>query len=106
MSLSIALPNGFTNVTTAGTAVPLLALNDLNRLVKGAATVLLTARQNKTTANTGDVYVGSRAAQSQVLSPGQALAIEVLAGEELSLAAIFLDAANSGDGVSYLIKRS
>jgi hypothetical protein len=106
MSLSISLPNGFTNVTSAGTPQPLLALTDLNKLVKGAATLLLTARQSKTTTNIGDVYVGSRAGQSQVLSPGQALAIDVLAGEELSLAEIFLDAANSGDGVSYLIKRS
>jgi hypothetical protein len=106
MSLSISLPNGFANVTSAGTPQPLLALDDLNKLLKGAATLLLTARQNKTTVNTGDVYVGGRAAQSQVLSPGQLLAIEVLAGEELSLAEIFLDAANNGDGVSYLIKRS
>lgn len=106
MSLPIALPNGFSNVATAGTAVPLLALTDINKLVKGAATVLLTARKNKTTANTGEVYIGNKAAQSQVLAAGQSLAIEVRAGEELSLSDIFIDAATSGDGVSYLIKRS
>lgn len=106
MSLSISLPNGFTNVTVSGTLVPLLALTDGNKLVKGAATVLLTARKSKTTVNTGDVYVGNKGAQSQVLSPGQSLAIEIRAGEQLSLPDIFIDAANSGDGVSYLIKRS
>ncbi|MEP6672354.1 MAG: hypothetical protein ABJF10_24530 [Chthoniobacter sp.] len=106
MSLSISLPNGFTNVTTAGTAVPLLARTDINKLVKGVATVLLTARKNKTTANTGDVYIGNKGAQSQVLSPGQSLAIDVRAGEELSLPDIFLDAATNGDGVIYLIKKS
>jgi hypothetical protein len=106
MSLSISLPNWFSNVTSAGTPQPLLALTDINKLVKGAATVLLTAQKNKTTANTGNVYLGNKAAQSQVLAPGQSLAIEVLAGEQLSLPDIFIDAANNGDGVSCLIKHS
>lgn len=105
MSLSIALPNGFTNVATAGTAVPLFASDDENRHLTGRATLLLTARQNKTTANTGDVYVGNRNAQNQVLSAGQSLSLEVYPGEELRLCDIFIDAANSGDGVSWLIKR-
>jgi len=104
MSLSIALPNGFTNVTTAGTAVPLFSGSDPARYLLGRATLLLTARKNKTTANTGDVYVGNREVQSQVLSPGQSLSFEVHPGEKLDLSQIYIDAATNGDGVSWLIK--
>jgi hypothetical protein len=101
MSLSICISTpAYINVTTAGTPVPLGA-----GVVTGAASILITARQNKTTANTGDIYLGDRAAQNQVLEAGQALAIELDDNEKLDLANLRLDAANNGDGVSLLIKQ-
>ncbi len=102
----ITLPNFYTNVATAGTAVPLLAVDAPGLKVRGPASILITARKDKTTANTGNIYVGGRLAQSEVLEPGDRFVLDVGETEEISLNDLFIDAATNGDGAAVTVKQS
>jgi hypothetical protein len=102
---NINLSSFFTAVTTAGTPVPLLAKTDRGRHVRGPAALLITARKDKTTANTGNVYFGGRSTQNEVLEPGERISLEVGPGEEINLSEVFVDAANNGDGVGVTISQ-
>lgn len=103
----ITLPNFFKNVTAAGTPEPLVATTATDlRKIMGPARVRITARKNKTTANTGAVYIGGRNAQSEVLLAQERWEFSVKKEQTLDLHEIFIDAATNGDGVSVTILQS
>lgn len=88
------IADGIKTVTTAGTAVALVAASTLCRMV------MIQARPE----NTGVIVVGAStvvAAQTTrrgiALVPGQSVALRVT-----DLADLYLDAAVSGEGVSYV----
>lgn len=99
----LSLSSFFVNVAAAGTPVPLLAKTSTARQVTGPASVLITARLNKTTANAGSVYLGGQSTQSEVLEPGDRVVLDVEAGKEIDLSTVFLDAATSGDGAGVTV---
>ena len=94
----IAFIQGSKVVATAGTPV---ALVDTPTPVRS---VEIHARKNKTTANAGNVYVGfnrGAGAQLRVIEPGEPFAIAAPDGKKFDLAGIFVDAATSGDAVTF-----
>ena len=102
----VTLDNFYTTIAVAGTAVAILARDATNRRVIGPASILITARKSKAAANTGNVYVGNRKGQSEVLEPGDRLVIDVDRTEEVDLSDVFVDAATDGDGVAVTVKQS
>jgi len=92
------LSQGTKAVAAAGTAVQLTATTTLVRSVE------IHARKNKTTANTGDVYVGFAGGsgnQNRVLAPGDPFTITAIDEEMIDLSQIWIDAANNGDAVTW-----
>lgn len=90
VSLPSAAYSGQKTVTTAGTAE---ALASTQALASGVFVKALAA-------NTGDIYVGNSdvaAANGFVLAAGDLVFIEID-----DLATVFIDAAENGEGVSYL----
>lgn len=66
--------------------------------------VLFTARKNRTTANTGDVFIGfspTNDTQLRQLSPGESVSYTAPEGKKINLAGIYIDVATNGDGVLY-----
>lgn len=85
-----AIHSGQVSVSTPGTAVPLTATSTLVSIV--------TIKANS--ANVGAVYVGDSSVTSTtglVLSAGESVDVKI---DDINK--IYIDAANSGDGVSYI----
>lgn len=83
------LGNGQTSVATAGIPVP---------LATNTATTTITVRSLST--NIGKIYVGTSGVSSStgfVLSPDETVSIDLD-----NLDKVFIDADNSGEGVSYI----
>lgn len=95
----VDLDQGVTAVTSAGTAV---RLSDTSNVVRSLE---IHARKNTTTANTGNVYVGVEGGsgkQYRVLTPGDPLSLSVQGEDEgIDLQGIWIDAATSGDAVTW-----
>lgn len=85
-------------VTSAGTPVTLVAVQTLVDCVE------IHARKSKTTANTGNIYIGwssSAASNVRVLAPGDSVSFSAPAGKKIDLQTIYIDAATSADAVTY-----
>jgi hypothetical protein len=93
----ISPTGGSKTVTTAGTAVALVATSTLR--------TMLYVRAKST--NTGDVYLGDSSvdkttSQQIVLAANQEITIEAPAGYCLDINEFYLDAAVNGEGVDFL----
>lgn len=91
------LDQGTKAVTAAGTAERLTSAN----LVRS---VELHARKNRTTANTGNIYVGVEGGsglQYRVVEPGESFTISAGEDEVFDLSGIWIDAATSADAVTW-----
>lgn len=85
-------------VTTAGTPVALAATSTL------VETVEIIAMKNRTTANTGNIYIGFTAGvgtQLRVMIPGEVWQLTAPPGKKLDLAGVYIDAVTSADAVIY-----
>lgn len=98
---STALLTGVATVTAAGTPVPLVD-SETPVLVDR---VILQARKNKTTANTGAVYVGTSdeaADNFLVLLAGDRQELVASNGKKIDLASLYVDAATNDDAVNFI----
>lgn len=85
-------------VATAGTPVQLVTASTL------VETVEIHARKDKTTANTGNIYVGfvsGAGNQLRVLVPGESWKWTAAAGKKIQLNSIWIDAATNADAVVF-----
>jgi hypothetical protein len=89
---------GVKAVGSAGTPERLVASSTLVESVE------IFARKGKTTANTGNIYVGfssSAASNTRVLEPGETWQLTAPAGKKIDLNLIYVDAATTADAVTY-----
>ena len=105
------LPNslGFKTVSSPGTAVQLIAVKTVARVMR------LEPRRNGTTFNVGNIYVGGSnlnknlpATIFAVLAPEQVTGVEILSGGvpfDLDISNCYVDSDNANDGVlvGYLV---
>lgn len=104
-ALALAIPpeasmrQGTQAIAAAGTAERLV---DTSTLVDS---VEIHARKNRTTANTGAVYIGftnASGGQLRVLLAGEKVEYRAPAGKKIDLMDIWVDAATNDDGVVYV----
>lgn len=66
--------------------------------------IVIKVLKGRTTANTGNVFIGFSATndtQLYTLAPGEELALAAPDGKKLDLSGIYIDVATNGDGVIY-----
>ena len=66
--------------------------------------VTITGQKNRTTANTGSVWIGFSSVndtQLRLLVPGDSISYTAPDGKKIDLSGIFVDVATNGDGVLY-----
>lgn len=98
--------NGSVTATTLTQAYKTVASTSVPEAVGTGLveSLTLTAQKSRTTANTGNVWIGFSATndtQLRLLTPGDSVTYVAVDGKKINLAAIFIDVATNGDGVLY-----